>query len=485
MFRAYPLKTVSCHAWSNTVIRLTGAIVTAGIILCGSSASADQVILDDLIVDGSIAVGMDAVNGESFGFDTIRLKENNLRIRAVDTSSTSSFPSNDWQITFNDSSNGGLNKFSIDDIDAGRTPFTIEAGAPSHSLYVDDSGRVGSGTGNPVVEYHMKDGDTPTVRLEQDGSSGFTPQTWDVAGNETNFFIRDATNGSTLPFRIRPGAPTSSIYIDASGDIGVGTSSPNGNIHIRRTIATTGHAMLRLEQTQAAAEVVLTVLDDGKVGIGTETPTLSQNHGGLHITNSNAGLRMQPTTDTGWGYIEYYDESNTGRFITGYHDSSQTYRVVGGTSLSGRNGIIVTFGGNVGIRNTNAAHVLEVGTDNTNGNGAHVTDGGVWTSASSREFKENIKSISSKEAYDAVRNLNPVKYNYKVEPDEQYAGFIAEDVPELVSTNSRKYLTSMDIVTVVTKVVQKQQRTIEEQQKTISKLNQRLEQLETSVQTQD
>ncbi|MBD3856972.1 MAG: hypothetical protein IFK92_10720, partial [Acidobacteria bacterium] len=96
----------------------------------------DQVILDDLIVDGSICAGMDCVNGESFGFDTIRIKENNLRIRAVDTSSTSSFPSRDWQITFNDSANGGANKFSIDDIDGGRTPFTLEAGAPSHSLYV-------------------------------------------------------------------------------------------------------------------------------------------------------------------------------------------------------------------------------------------------------------------------------------------------------------------------------------------------------------
>ncbi len=40
----------------------------------------DQVILDDLIVDGSLFVGFDCFNGESFGFDTIRLKENNTRI---------------------------------------------------------------------------------------------------------------------------------------------------------------------------------------------------------------------------------------------------------------------------------------------------------------------------------------------------------------------------------------------------------------------
>ena len=114
-------------------------------------SAADQVILDDLIVDGSICAGLDCVNGESFGFDTLRLKENNLRIKFQDTSSSASFPSNDWQITANDSSNGGLNKFSIDDIDGGRTPFTIEASAPSHSLYVDDGGRMGFGTNTPVV----------------------------------------------------------------------------------------------------------------------------------------------------------------------------------------------------------------------------------------------------------------------------------------------------------------------------------------------
>ncbi|MEE8584167.1 MAG: hypothetical protein V3T83_04875 [Acidobacteriota bacterium] len=202
----------------------------------------DQVILDDLIVDGSACIGFDCVNGESFGFDTIRIKENNLRIRAQDTSNSASFPTNDWQITFNDSANGGANKFSIDDIDGGRTPFTIEAGAPSHSLYVDDGGRIGLGTSAPVVDVHIKSGNTPTLRLEQDGSSGFTPQTWDVAGNEANFFIRDATNGSTLPFRIFPGAPSNALNIRGSGseagNVGLGTTSPDQSLHILKTNGT-------------------------------------------------------------------------------------------------------------------------------------------------------------------------------------------------------------------------------------------------------
>jgi hypothetical protein len=206
--------------------------MTAGVLsLVGTMASADQVFLDDIIVDGSACIGQDCSNGESFGFDTIRLKENNLRIKFDDTSVSASFPRNDWQLTANETSNGGQNKFSIDDITGGRTPFTIEAAAPTDSLYVDD-GRLGFGTDTPVVNLHVKEGNTPTLRLEQDGSSGFTAQTWDVAGNEANFFVRDATNGSKLVFRVKPGAPDASIYIDADGDIGMGTTSPDADMEI-------------------------------------------------------------------------------------------------------------------------------------------------------------------------------------------------------------------------------------------------------------
>ena len=230
----------------------------------------DQLILDDLIVSGSACIGFDCVNGESFGFDTIRIKENNLRIRAVDTSSTSSFPTRDWQITFNDSANGGASKFSIDDIDGGRTPFTIEASARSHSLYVDDRGMVGFGTSTPAVELHMSDGDTPTVRLDQNGTSGWSPQRWDVAGNEANFFIRDATNGSKLPFRIRPGAPTSSIDIGGDGDVGIGTSLPSASLHVKRS---DGTAQVLVEEINGTTNLrtQVRIVNNGSISTQYET----------------------------------------------------------------------------------------------------------------------------------------------------------------------------------------------------------------------
>lgn len=46
-------------------------------------------------IDGSLCVGNDCVSSESFGFDTVRLKENNLRIHFEDTSTAAAFPPND------------------------------------------------------------------------------------------------------------------------------------------------------------------------------------------------------------------------------------------------------------------------------------------------------------------------------------------------------------------------------------------------------
>ena len=244
---------------------------SAGLCLLGAgllpgTATADFIHDDDVIITFSLCIGNDCVNGENFGFDTLRLKENNLRIHFDDTSNSASFPSNDWRIVVNDSANGGADYFAIEDSTAGRQVFRVDAGAPANSLYVDGQGDVGLNTSTPATELHIADGDTPTVRLEQNGSSGFTPQTWDMAGNETNFFIRDVTNGSTLPFRIQPGAPTSSVYIANDGQIGMGAATnPDAPLEVRTTGGNigTGNAVLKLVNVAGATGFQLDPLDDG------------------------------------------------------------------------------------------------------------------------------------------------------------------------------------------------------------------------------
>src|SRR5947209_4411851 len=213
----------------------------------------DLVTAQNEEIQGSLCVGLDCVTGESFGFDTIRLKENNTRIKFDDTSTSAGFPNNDWQLTANDSGSGGANKFSIEDITGSKVPFTITAGAPTNSIFVASNGKLGLRTSTPVLDVHANTGDTPAIRLEQNNSSGFTAQTWDIGANEANFFVRDVTGGSRLPFRVRPGAPTSSIDISSSGNVGVGTSSPTARIHVLTSEATSTSGKVLFQNTSAAA----------------------------------------------------------------------------------------------------------------------------------------------------------------------------------------------------------------------------------------
>jgi hypothetical protein len=364
----------------------------------------DVLHYDDVIITGSLCVGWDCANGESFGYCTVKLKENNLQICFEDTS-VGSFPTNDWKIQINDTTSGGASYFTIWDTNGGRRPFTLEAGAPAHSLYVEDYGRVGLGTSIPYVELHIVDGDSPTIRLDQDGSSGWTAQRWDLCGNETNFFIRDVTNGSKLCFRIQPNTPSNTLCMRSTGNVGIGTWSPSNKLEIE----TTGeNSTLLFDRTDGAT--VQFAAKDTFALLNVET-----NHNLRFATNDTTRMTIENT-------------------------------------------------GDVGIGLTNPSYLLHL-------NGGAYCDGGAWVPGSSREYKENIHALTTEEALEAFQELNPVKFNYKVNKEEDYIGFISEDVPELIATKERKGVSPMDVVAVLTKVVQ-------EQQKTIAELKEKVEQLE-------
>jgi hypothetical protein len=220
------------------------------------------VVVGDESIQGSLCVGLDCTSAESFGFDTLRLKENNTRVKFDDTSSSTGFPNNDWQLTANDSASGGANKFSIDDVTNSKTPFTVTAAAPTNSLFVASSGKVGFGNSSPGLNLHITATDTPAIRQEQTNGGGFTAQTWDIGGNEANWFVRDLTGGSRLPLRIRPGAPTSSVDIAASGQVGVGTASPTAQLHVFNTQDTNTIGLVQNSSVTAAATALSRVQSD-------------------------------------------------------------------------------------------------------------------------------------------------------------------------------------------------------------------------------
>jgi hypothetical protein len=397
----------------------------------------DQVIADDLIVQSSTCTGFDCVNGESFGFDTFRLKENNLRIHFDDTSTSAGFPANDWRFIANDSGSGGGNFMAIEDSTAGRNIFVAEAGTPSNGIYLDSTGRVGFRNSAPGLDLHMTTGDTPAVRFEQTNASGFTAQTWDIGANEANFFVRDLTGGSRLSFRIRPGAPTSSIDIAASGNVGVGTASPEQKLHIFSTSTT---------------DAIMGLGEDPDGSTGTQS-ALNIGYAGASFGRAVGFFNVRPDTNA-------VAPNPSLRFLTG-----NTVR------------LLIDNEGFIGLGDTasTGANPTSPIQFTSGASTARLTTTGVWQDASSRKAKEHIESLSADDARKALDELTPVTYNYKTLPTDPKVGFIAEDVPDLVATPERDGLSALDIVAVVTKVVQ-------EQQKTIDALNQRIADLEKNQQ---
>jgi hypothetical protein len=447
---------ISAEVQSGTFTILNGMIVSPDNVESDSNDSAttrrgissnavkprgiaveDQVIPDDLIVQSSLCVGFDCVDGESFGVDTIRMKENNTRLNFDDTSTSAGFAANDWRIVANDQPSGGASYLAFEDSTAGRQTFKVEAGAPANALYVDSTGNIGISQSAPGLDLHMTTSDTPGTRYEQTSAGGFTAQTWDIGANEANFFVRDLTGGSLLSFRIRPGAPTSSIDIAASGNVGIGTASPENKLHVFGG---------------ATADVFVGIGPD-PAGNNSPAPesALNVGYGGTSFGRAAGFLNVRP------------DASATApnpslRFATG-----NTVRMI--IDNEGFIGI-----GNIATGNpTSPIHYTNGATT------ALLTTAGVWQDASSRAAKEHIEELSTEAAMDALKELNPVTYNYKVAPTDPKVGFIAEDVPEIVATPERNGLSALDIVAVVTKVVQ-------EQQKTIDQLNARISELEASKQ---
>ncbi|MBV7456253.1 hypothetical protein KW843_17365 [Acidovorax sp. sif1233] len=270
----------------------------------------DQLVSDDHIIQGSVCAGFDCAINEGFGDDTLRLKENNLRIGFQDTR-VAPFPSNDWTLVANDSASGGASFMGIEDVTGAKFPVRWLAGAPANSLYVSPQGRVGIRTAVPVLDLHVVSTDTPGLRQEQSNVSGFTAQTWDIAGNEANFFVRDVTGGSRLPLRIRPGAPHSSLDIAGNGNVGMGTPRPMASLTLRRA---DGSGSLLVDNTAGAAlapRVQMELQNNGAIAArlahGTGTAYWTQ-----HATATAMGL-----APSGSGSNALSVQSNGGLMVAG------------------------------------------------------------------------------------------------------------------------------------------------------------------------
>lgn len=303
----------------------------------------------------------------------------------------------------------------------------IGTNAPANALSVagdaDFAGRVGIGTPNPgyVITNAKLDVLGGHIALSNgygvfsansagDGpGAGFDAQVDDsldlVAGGAVRAHLTTDGKlgiGTTAPsFQLQStqtqsGALTYPLQVSNKGDaaetsvgmlfqVDVGSSRGKGAIAYERAGTwNRGHFHI-LQSTSDGPDVatlddaVVTIKNNGRIGIGTRTPTTHLDitvdgisHAGVNIKNTNSDQR----------YLIQVNGTSPGSA-----ERVGNLEIWGTGSGGNHNVFTATSTGNVGIRNQTPEHPLQVGTTFLDGNRAHLTAGGVWTNESDRNSK--------------------------------------------------------------------------------------------------
>jgi hypothetical protein len=310
--------------------------------------------------------------------------------------------------------------------DAVESPVTARSLRPiANPFYADDvsaQGGVCAGFDCTNAESYgfatakLKENNT-RLKFEDTSAPGtFAGSDWQLSANDTfsgganKFFVEDLT-AATVPLLIEGGTPSNTLYLDSTGRVGLRTSTPARDLTIANPIST----IIRMEQSASPFQAW----------------DIVANNNNFYVRDVN-------------------HEQNP--FII---KSSAPY-----------NSLVIDTTGRIGLGVAAPLYQID------HSSGARL-DAGNWVNASSRNVKQDVHQLDSDEAVDALKALQPVTFAYKANPGETHVGFIAEDVPDLVATTDRKGLSSMDVVAVLTKVIQEQQRTIENLETRLERLEQK------------
>ena len=245
------------------------------------------------------------------------------------------------------------------------------------------------------------------------------------SGNE-NVSLVD-TDAGTVPFAVWGGSPDYSLVVGSGGKIGIGTTMPGAKLHL---------------YSNATSDVFAGMGPDPVSG-----PALNFGYAGASVGRGGAFFNVRP------------DASATA--------PNPSLRFM----VANVERVIIDNQGYLGLGVANPSSPIQ------HSSGAILTAGGTWQNASSRDTKQEIAELAADEAFTTLQGLAPVKFAYKVDPNERHVGFIAEDVPDLVASPDRKSLSSMDLVAVLTKVAQEQQKKIDELSATLGELQAQLDEM--------
>ncbi len=246
-----------------------------------------------------------------------------------------------------------------------------------------------------------------------------------ITGGDNNVFIGNASGYSTTTGLENTGVGYYALRENVLGfhNTAVGTRSLQRTGTLATGFATKGNTALGYQSgqniTNGGTNTCVGYNSGNMIVNGNSNVTVGASSGTLIVSGINNTM-IGPSTNTAGASPSTINGSTT----LGYNAK---VGIDNAMALGGTTNIRWSFGFDPST--IPAGRCLQVGTGATNGNGAYLTTGGVWTNASSKSLKENFSKLDKDEILSKVLALNISRWSY-IGTDEFHVGPFAEDFYE-------------------------------------------------------
>ena len=235
----------------------------------------------------------------------------------------------------------------------------------------------------------------------------------------------------------------------------------------------------------------LTIIDGGRVGIGTTTPGAPLHVldpapvAGSHVIIGDEGDLLLRRTGASSVSFRFANGVRNWNFFNSFAGVFQLRDVTGGTAPFVLNpgapsNLLVLSAAGIGINNPAPAFPIH------HSSGARLTAGGVWTNASSRSLKTAFEAIDPLAVLAKVADLPVQGWRYKVEDaSTRHIGPVAEDFQRLFGLGDGESIGTVDAngvaLAAIQGLVQKMDQALAAKDAEIAELRQELRSLKDSL----